>query len=133
MRLVHKRTAPPTAINAAESILGGWIFDILDFSALTILSEEFIWKMEDCAGVTNKADIQYHSPLYPHNHVEVYAEIVNASASSVEVKTVMKSRSIKSNIWDDIATATFHFSVINLSKNRTLVRIPKEVIDEFKR
>jgi acyl-CoA hydrolase len=131
MKLYYKDIAPAAERNGNGSIKGGWIFEKMDYAALTILSEEYIYDLENVGTATSKADIQFKLPIYPHDYVEIYSKISNISSSTFSIYVECKTRKRKSTEWDLAAAANFDFVLIEPDK-RKVIRIPREKIDAIK-
>lgn len=131
MRLLYKDIAPDGELNGNGSIKGGWIFEKMDYAALTIGSEDFIHQMPGIAAVTNAAEIKYHRPVFPHEYIEIWGDYSYISVGKFDVSLEFRERFRKSINWELAATATFSFSLID-AETRKIVRIPKEVVNEIK-
>lgn len=131
MRLLYKNIAPAAELNGNGSTKGGWVFEKMDYAALTLASEDFMWKLPDFSGVTNSASIKYHGSVFPHEYVEIWGSYIDISPGKVDVYVECRQRLRKSNEWNVTATATFSFSLID-NKTRKIARIPKEIINEIK-
>lgn len=132
MRLLYKDIAPAGEVNGNGSVKGGWIFEKMDYAALTIASEDFFWKMPDrVVAVTNSASIQYHSSVFPHEYIEMWGEYEDISPAKVNTKIECRQRKRHTNEWETVATGVFSFSLID-KETRKIVRIPKEVVNEIK-
>lgn len=132
MRLLYKDIAPSGEINGNGSIKGGWIFEKMDYAALTIASEDFFWATdESIVAVTNSASIQYHNSVFPHEYVEIWGDYDDVSPAKLNTKLEFRQRKRHTNTWEVVATAVFSFSLIN-KETRKIVRIPKEVVNEIK-
>lgn len=132
MKLVFKTIIPLSEVNSNSSTKGGYIFELMDYGAVTLINEIFVHALpENHHAVTNTGEIKYIKSVFAYNYIEVYAEIIDVSPGSVTINTVLNSRDRKSNNWDCAATATFKFSIVD-ANTRRIVRIPKEVINEIK-
>lgn len=131
MRLLYKDIAPDGELNGNGSIKGGWIFEKMDYAALTIGSEDFIHRMPGIAAVTNAAEIKYLVPVFPHEYIEIWGDYSHISAGKFDVALEFRERFRKSNTWEIAAKAMFSFSLID-AQTRKIVRIPKEVVNEIK-
>lgn len=131
MRLLYKDIAPDGELNGNGSIKGGWIFEKMDYAALTIASEDFLFDMPGIAAVTNAAEIKYKSPVFPHEYIEIWGEYSYISVGKFDVSLEFRERFRKTNNWIVAATATFSFSLID-AETRNIVRIPREIVNEIK-
>lgn len=131
MRLLYKDIAPDGELNGNGSVKGGWIFEKMDYAALTIGSEDFIHSMHGIAAVTNNAEIKYISSVFPHEYIEIWGDYSYISVGKFDVSLEFRQRYRKSNKWETCATGIFSFSLID-AETRKIVRIPKEVVNEIK-
>ena len=131
MRLLYKDIAPDGELNGNGSIKGGWIFEKMDYAALTIASEDFIHTMPGVAAVTNNAEIKYISSVFPHEYIEIWGEYSYISPGKFDIDLEFRQRYRKSSEWIVSAKGTFSFSLID-AETRKIVRIPKEVVNEIK-
>ena len=130
MILTYKDIAP-NDINGNRTIKGGWIFDKMDYSALTHISETITYAYNDIVSITGSADIKYINPVMPHDYVEIWSEISQIDVVSVTIKTILKSRKRNSNEWTNSAIANFKFIFVD-SHTQKPIRLSKEVINEIK-
>lgn len=130
MRLLYKCIAPKQFTNANGSMAGGWTFSIMDESAYVIASEDWLSKYPDISAVTANADIKYLLPMFPYNYIEVWGEYIYISPAKWTVRVDCYVRYIKSDKWELSAQGTFDF--VQIDRNRKIVRIPKEVVNEIK-
>lgn len=132
MTLVFKTIIPCDEINSNDSAKGGYLFELMDYGAVTLINERFVHTLpENHHAVTNAGEIKYIKPVFAYDYIEVHAEIRDISPGNVTVETVLNSRHKKSNAWERAAIATFKFSIID-TDTRRIVRIPKEVVNEIK-
>ena len=132
MKLVYKTIVSNSDVNANNSASGGYLFGLLDYGAVTLISEQFVNRMPNkYQAVTASADIKYINSVFPFDFIEVYANITNITSAYVEVFVELNSRNKKSMCWERTVTANFKFSIIDIN-TRKIVRIPKEVINEIK-
>lgn len=131
MKLLYKSIAPERAINGNGSVQGGWIFEKMDFAALTLGSEDFIWNIPNASAVTSSASIKYHNSLFPHEYIEIWGKYAYISPAKYDVTLEGRRRRGKSNDWELVATAEFSFSLID-KQTRNIIRIPREVVHEIK-
>ena len=131
MRLLYKSIAPENRMNGNGSVQGGWIFEKMDYAALTIGSEDFIWKLKGVAAVTNSANIKYHSSVFPHEYIEIWGKYSHISSARFDTYVECRQRKRKTDEWEVVATATFSFCLID-AITRNIIRIPREIINEIK-
>ena len=132
MKLVIKQTIPGKRANSNSSTKGGYLFELMDIGAVTMLNESFANRGPDSqALVTNSADVKYITPVFIYEYVEVLAEITAISPGSVTVAIVLNKRNNKSTEWVKAVTGNFSFSLIDV-KTRRITRISREIINEIK-
>lgn len=130
MRLLYKGIAPGVYETGNGSVAGGWTFAVMDQSAFTIASEDWLHKYTGISAVTESANIKYIDSIFPNDYVEVWGEYSDITPAKWIVYTKCYTRRKKSIDWKLAATGSFTFVQIN--KNRNIVKIPKEVINEIK-
>ena len=130
MRLLYKCIAPKQFVNANGSVAGGWTFSIMDQSAYTIASEDWLSKYPEVSALTASAEIKYLCPMFPDDYIEVWGDYLDISPAKWTVHTKCFVRSLKSTEWEVGAEGIFNFVQTDL--NRKIVRIPKEVVNEIK-
>jgi acyl-CoA hydrolase len=132
MKLYYKDIAPADERNGNGSLKGGWIFEKMDYAALTILSEEHLSNLSDVFTVTHNANVKFINSVYPHDYVEIYASIVDISHTTFFINVEFMTRKRKSKEWITSATADFNFVLVD-KESKKISRIPREIINEFKR
>lgn len=131
MKLAYKCTIPGKEVNSLGAAKGAFLFDLMDLGALTVLSELFIDNKESGL-VTTDANVKYSAPVYAFEFVEVYAEIINITSSTITAKVELYKKSSKSKDWTLATSGEFSFSLVR-KDNGSLQRIPRDVINEIKR
>lgn len=130
MILAYKDIAPDNR-NGNSTVKGGWLFEKMDYAALTVISETIGHKYNKLRAVTSSADVKYVHPVYPHDYIEIWSEIKEVTPVQVKVEVVLKTRKRYSNEWIDATTGNFNFVFVNSESNK-ISRIPREVINETK-
>lgn len=131
MKLTYKTVIPYNELNSNGSINGGYLFHLMDLGAVTFINELFMNTMPNTTLVTSSATIKYLLPVFQHEYVEVYAEILDVTPSTLKIRSILKTRQTKSTEWNTATTGEFNFSFID-PVTRRIVRIPREIMNEIK-
>ena len=131
MKLCYKDIAPASQKNGNDGIKGGWIFEKMDYAALTILSEEHLSDLSGVFTVTHSANVKFVNSVYPHDYVEIYASIVDISHTTFFINVEFKTRKRKTKEWVTSAIADFNFVLLD-EKSKKISRIPREIINAVK-
>lgn len=131
MKLTYKTVIPYDEVNSNGSINGGYIFHLMDLGTVTFINELFMNAMPNTTLVTSSATIKYLLPVFQHEYAEVYAEILSVTPGTLKIRSILKTRQIKSTEWCIATTGEFNFSFIN-PVTRRIVRIPRKIINEIK-
>jgi len=130
MILAYKDIAPNNS-NGNNTVKGGWLFEKMDYAALTVISESFYHRYPNLRAVTSSADVKYKNPVHPHDYIEIWSEIKEVTSAQVSVGIVLKTRKRYGAEWIVATTGNFNFVFVD-SETKKLSRIPREVINETK-
>lgn len=130
-KLVYKGYTEHAQVNGNKSMCGAYLFDKIDISALTWMSEEFLSDMKGVYAVTNRVDMEFNKSVFPFGYLEIYAECMDITPGRVDIRVEMMYRQRDQKEFEMASNALVSFSIID-KNTRKLKRIPREVIDAVK-
>jgi acyl-CoA hydrolase len=130
-KLVYKGYTEHAQVNGNKSMCGAYLFDKIDISALTWMSEEFLTEMRGVYAVTNEVKMQFNKSVFPFGYLEIYAECVDITPARIDIKVEMMYRDRDTIEYEMATNAIVSFSIID-ENTRKLKRIPREVMNAIK-
>ena len=131
MKLTYKTVIPYDEVNSNGSINGGYTFHLMDLGAVTFINEMFMNAVPNTTLVTSSATVKYLLPVFQHEYVEVYADVLDITPATLKIQATLNTRPSNSTEWSTAATGEFNFSLVD-PVTRRVVRIPRKIINEIK-